>query len=225
LQAHSEYWDWFRLRHTVTDVQGTADRIAGDFRSLERTSVERGYRRDSGPLSRGIVVVSSLLPLLAGRRRLSRMRDRFEEPSRRTATLTVFAIALATPMAVRLAGITLERVIPLVNPKLFVVMLYPVLAVGLPVAVARRSGPLPARAAGPAAAVALAVGFAAEFAFLGVAPPERLVWHRLLVATALGLLAAGGAQYRRNGSVRPLYTIGGATLWLWGLLAPLFGFV
>lgn len=225
LQAHSEYWDWFRLRHTVTDVQGTADRIAADFRSLDRVSVERGYRRDSGPLSRGIVVVSSLLPLLAGRRHWSRLRDRFEDPSRRTATLTVFAIALATPMAVRVAGIGLERLIPLVNPKLFVVMLYPVLAVGLPVAVARRSGTLPARVAGPAAAVALAVGFTAEFAFLGVAPPERIVWHRLLVATALGLLAAGGAELSRNGTWRPLYTVGGGTLWLWGLIAPLFGFV
>lgn len=73
------------------------------------------------------------------------------------------------------------------------------------------------------AAVALVVGFAAEFAFLWVAPPERLVWHRLLVAAALGLLAAGGGELRGDGSWRPLYTLGGAVLWLCGLLAPLFG--
>ena len=223
LQAHSEYWDWFRLRHTVTDVRGTATRLEAEFDSLDRVGVERRHRRDSGPLSRGIVVVSSLLPILAARRGWSRLTDRAATPGRRTATLTVFAIALTTPLAVRAAGIGLELLVPLVNPKLFVVMLYPLLAVGLPAAVARRSAALPARTAGPVAAVALVVGFAAEFAFLWVAPPERLAWHRLLVAAALGLLAAGGGELRGDGSWRPLYTLGGAVLWLCGLLAPLFG--
>ena len=225
LQAHSEYWDWFRLRHTVTGVHGTADMLETEFEAMERLSVERRYTRDRGPLANGIVVVTSLLPVLVGRRHWSRLAERFADPAVRTGTLTVLAIALATPLAVRAAGIGLERLVPLVNPKLFVVLVYPMLSVGLPFAIAGRSADIPAWFAGPAAAVGLAVGFAAEFALLGVTPPERLIRHRLLVATALGLLAAGGARLRRDGTPRPLYTVGGVVLWLWGLVAPLIGLV
>ena len=39
LQAHSEYWDWFRLRHTVTDVHGTADVLESAFRDSDARTV------------------------------------------------------------------------------------------------------------------------------------------------------------------------------------------
>ena len=94
LQAHSEHWDWFRLRHIVTDVRGTATLLADDSRTLGGTTVERNYARDSGPLPKGIVVV----------------------------------------------------------------MLYPLLTIGLPVAIARRALELTAWLAVPAAALGLLAG-------------------------------------------------------------------
>ena len=217
LQAHSEYWDWFRLRHTVTDVRGTADLLEADFQSMNETAVDRRYSRDSGPLSEGIVVVAGLVPILVGRRRWERVVSGLESSVNRSKLLAVFAIAFTTPLAVRIAGITLERLVPLVTPKLFVVLLYPLLAVGLPVAVARRGASLPWWSAAPAAAAGLALGFAAEFALFGIDPPTRIVGHRLLVATALGLLAAGRGRWRSP------VTVAGVALWLWGLGAPLFG--
>lgn len=37
LQIHREYWDWFRLRHTVTDVVDSRERAVGDL-------TDRAYR-------------------------------------------------------------------------------------------------------------------------------------------------------------------------------------
>jgi hypothetical protein len=224
LQAHSEYWDWFRLRHTVTEVHATADRLEADFRRLDGATVERAYTRQRGPLRDGIVVVSGLVPILVGRGGLRSLRGRLagalSDPDRRTRTLGLAAIAAGAPLAIRVAGIALERLVPLVTPKLFVVMLYPWLAIALPVAVARQSSELPPWLAAPVATLGLSAGFAAEFAVLGVTPPPGLVWHRLFVAAALGVVAAAAAA---SGGRRSLGTLAGASLWLAGLLVPLFG--
>jgi len=129
------------------------------------------------------------------------------------------------PVSVRVAGIALERVVPLVNPKLFVVFLYPCLVAALPFTVARRGTDSPAALAGTAAAVGLAIGFAAEFALLGVTPPPPIVQHRFLTATALGLLAAGGTALSSARTRRSLLTVAGVALWFWAVAAPLFGLV
>jgi len=221
LQAHSEYWDWFRLRHTVTEVWGTADMLEAEFQDSDVESVERRHTRDGGPLTRGIVVVSALIPMMVA------LRDREEwatidewltHPSRRDQSLVVFGLAAGIPVAIRAVGIGLEDAVP-VTPKLFVLLLYPCLAVGLPAVVTWYATDLPAWLAAPAAAVGLAVGFTLEFVMLGLVPPDEILRHRLVVAAALGLLAAGG------GRRRPVYTAIGAAAWLWGLLAPLFGFL
>ena len=217
LQAHSEYWDWFRLRHTVTDVRGTAELLESDFQQLDGVSVERQFTENSGPLARGIVVVSAILPLLVSRTRLSRVAA--IAPARRNQAVTVFGLALATPLAIRGAGIALERAVPYVTPKLFAVLLYPCLAVVLPLGVVKSAADLPAWLGGTAAAVGLTTAFALEFAFMGVAPPPAIIRHRLLLGAALGLLAGSG------GGRRSLFGLSGVTLWLWGLFAALFGFV
>jgi hypothetical protein len=223
LQAHSEYWDWFRLRHTVTDVKGTADMLESEFEQSEVVSVERRHERDARGLERGIVVVvSTLAPLLVGitaREDWIDLDEWLSQSTRRDQTLLVFGLAAGIPLAIRAVGIGLEDAATMVPPKLFVLLLYPCLAIGLPVAVVWYAADLPAWLAGPAAAVGLAIGFTLEFAMLGLVPPDRILQHRLLVAGALGLLAAGG------GTRRSLFTVAGAALWLWGLFAPLFGFL
>jgi len=220
LQAHSEYWDWFRLRHTVTDIRGTATMLESDFQDLEKTTVERRYTEDSGPLSSGIVVVSGLVPLLIGFTQspaLSRLGEWLSRPSRPSQALVVFGLAAGIPLAVRAAGVGLELALPFVTPKLYVALLYPCLAIGLPVAIMRFGSELPAWLAVPAAAIGAAMAFSVEFMLLGVTPPSDIVQHRLLVATGLGLLAGIG------GDRRTLFALTGGSLWLWGLYAPLFG--
>jgi len=174
---------------------------------------------------RGIVVVSGLLPILAGRRHWSGRFERLARPSSSTGALAIFAVAFVMPVSVRVAGIALERVVPLVNPKLFVVFLYPCLVAALPFTVARRGTDCSAALAGTAAAVGLAIGFAAEFALLGVTPPPPIVQHRFLTATALGLLAAGGTALSSARTRRSLLTVAGVALWFWAVAAPLFGLV
>ena len=221
LQAHSEYWDWFRLRHTVTDIKGTADMLETEFQDSDVETVERRYEQNARGLDRGIVVVvGTLLPLLVGitsRNDWASIDDALSQPETRDQALVVFGLAVGSPLAVRAIGIGLEDVIPLVTPKLFVVMLYPILAIGLPVAVAWYAADLPNWLAGPAAAIGLALGFILEFAMLGLVPPDTILQHRLLMTVALGALAAGGADRRS------LFTLAGGAVWLWGLAAPLFG--
>jgi hypothetical protein len=221
LQAHSEYWDWFRLRHTVTDVRGTADLLESRFQDSDVQTVERRHTRESGPLSRGIVVVISTLgPVLVGitaRQEWATIDEYLSRPTHRDQAVVVFGLAAGIPLSVRAVGIGLEDAVPILTPKLFVVMLYPCLAVGLPLVVALYASDLPAWLAGPAAAVGLALGFALEFVVLGLVPPDTVLRHRLLAAGALGVLAAGG------GRRRPAVTLAGTALWCWGLIAPLFG--
>ena len=221
LQAHSEYWDWFRLRHTVTDIRGTADMLETEFQDSDIETVERRHERNARGLDRGIVVVvSMLLPALVGittRQDWASIDDVLSKPATRDQALVVFGLAAGIPLAVRAIGIALEDAIPLVTPKLFVALLYPLLAIALPVAVAWYAADLPRWLAAPAAAIGLALGFILEFAVLGLIPPDTILQHRLLMIAALGVLAAG------RGDPRSLFTLAGAAVWLWGLIAPLFG--
>ncbi|WP_324663329.1 hypothetical protein [Haloarcula sediminis] len=223
LQAHSEYWDWFRLRHTVTDIRGTADMLETELQDSDVEAVERRHERNARGLDRGIVVVvSTLLPALVGittRKDWAGIDELLSQPGTRDQALVVFGLAAGIPLAVRALGIGLEDAVPLVTPKLFVVLLYPCLAVGLPVAVAWYAADLPGWLAASAAAIGLALGFALEFAMLGLVPPDRILQHRLLMTAALGALAVGG------GDRRSVFTLAGVAVWLWGLFAPLFGFL
>ncbi|WP_277540152.1 hypothetical protein [Haloarcula laminariae] len=224
LQAHSEYWDWFRLRHTVTEIRGTADMLESEFENSDVEAVERRHEQNARGLDRGIVVVvvSALLPGLVGitaRKDWAVLDEALSQPATRDQALVVFGLAAGIPLVVRALGIGLEDAIPLLTPKLFVVMLYPCLAIGLPVAVVWYAADLPGWLAAPAAAIGLALGFTLEFAMLGFVPPDRILQHRLLMTAALGALAAGG------GNRRSAFTFVGAAVWLWGLLAPLFGFL
>ncbi|MEA5386237.1 hypothetical protein VB773_09275 [Haloarculaceae archaeon H-GB2-1] len=134
LQAHTEYWDWFRLRHTVTGVSRGARFVERDLRDepfVDRIS--RVYHGLGGggsdgwltaiELSGAAVLVGVAVPM--GRRRV----DGAE-------ILLPVGLALLV-LGVRAAGIAAEAAAPGLSPKLFAALLYPVLAAGPPILAAR----------------------------------------------------------------------------------------
>jgi len=224
IQAHSEYWDWFRMRHGVTDVWGTSRQLEEDFADQPLVSdVERAYATERGPMSDGISVVHVASVLLAVsvpavRRRVTAVADEagLATPTRRRS-VALFGFALAVPLVVRGAGIGLEQALPWLPPKLIAAPLYVVLVAGLPVGVYRLSEDVPTERA-----VALAVmGFLAGITLDAVAMDvtatvmARYAWHRLALAVGLGAIAGGT---REPGRSRTLLTAG-FCLWSAAVLA------
>lgn len=103
----AQYWDWFRLRHTVTDVRGTADLLESALQDSDVEAVERRYKQDARGLDRGIVVVvSTLVPILLGitnRERWAGIDEMLSLPTVRDQALVVFGLAAGIPLGVRTA--------------------------------------------------------------------------------------------------------------------------
>jgi len=215
LQAHTEYWDWFRLRHTVTGVESGASVVERDLE--DEPFVDAIDRRTRGSLGGGsdsswiaveftAALLGVALPLT--RRRLSR------------GDIAIPVAVVGVVLGVRAWGLAAEAVAPGVNPKLYVAVGYPVLVVGpaaLVSLLARDRSPV---LAALLAFVGLAVAAGVDLALVGVDPiPTHIVHHRLALAAALGVVAFGAARTGRR-----LLGIG-AVAWLAALAAPLFGIV
>jgi hypothetical protein len=199
IQAHSEYWDWFRLRHGVTDVWETGRHLEEDFADQPLVSnVERAYSTDSGPTSDGISVVYVAWAVLAVsvpavRRHVADVADDvgLASPTRRRAVV-LFGFAMGVPLFVRGAGIGLEQALPGVSPKFIAAPLYVVLVAGLPVGVYRLSERVPAERAVALAAMGFLVGVTLDAVALDVVSVlERYALHRLALAVGLGAIAGG----------------------------------
>ncbi|WP_418281874.1 hypothetical protein [Halorubrum sp. DTA98] len=224
VQVHEEYYDWFRLRHTVTDIGDPAVRLEDDFIAANAT-VTREYRGIDGGWSDGwlsVIELAVLIPLggalLRRRTREATLEaaTRFRSEATRHGDAAVLGVALASVvLGVRAAGIGLEISYPGVAPKAIAAPLYLVLAIGLPaltVAVADRCEPT---AAFLGVVVGLGGGFLVDFAGLGVAVPPDLIVHRLAMVTSLGLVAAGRAADDRA------VLVVGLAAWVIGLGLPL----
>lgn len=221
LQVHREYWDWFRLRHTVTDVAGARDFLARDLangsgvRSI--TTERHGYR---GGGSDGLLTVITLavLPTLAA---VGPLRRRLDTPLAAPGHALALALSpLVLFLGVRTTGIALEQAVPALTPKLFAGMLYPVLALGIPLAVATLARAVRPRVAVAAPVLGLGVAFAIDFTGLGVGHlPAPLVLHRLAIIAAVGGIAGGRALGTRG---RPIL-VAGLAGWTVGLGLPLLG--
>jgi hypothetical protein len=214
LQAHTEYWDWFRLRHTVTGVAPGARFVEQDL--TDEPFVEVTERREHGHTGGGsdgswIAVELSAAALLALAVPLTGSwlsgRD-----------LAIPAAVLVVVLGVRAWGLAAEAVAPAVNPKLYVAIGYPVLAAGPPLLVATLARERPAFRASLLAFVALAVAAVLDLALVGVDPiPTHILTHRLALAATLGVVAFGSAEAdRRIVSV-------GVVAWVAALAGPLFG--
>jgi len=226
IQAHEEYYDWFRLRHTVPEIDAPATRLEDEFIESDRANdVRREYRGIDGGHSDGWLSVIELAATaaLAGALLRRRTREaavdlfrRLRADAERHAAAATLGLALGVVLVgVRFAGVTLETALPGVSPKAIAAPLYLVLAVGLPALVVWRAPRSTPEAAALAVVVGLGGGFVADFAALGVAVPADLIVHRFALLAALGVVAIG-----RAAADRPV-TVVGLLAWAIGLALPL----
>lgn len=213
LQAHNEYWDWFRLRHTVTDVSKAQAAVETDLeRGADANVFEPERPPPLGVLLSGLVIAAVTARV---RRRVRGYNALQAAPALATG---------GTYLAVRALGIAAERAVPVLPPKVIAAVLYPVIAFGVPIlayAATRWStdhehDPLEAFAV---AAAGLALALAIDAVAMGATVlSTRVLLHRAAVVLAVGLVAAAGADEG------PHWVIGGG-LWVLALAAPLAGLV
>ncbi len=226
VQAHHEYWDWFRLRHTVTSLAKARKHLEVQYLGTDYTSeISREWYANGGIIdSDGWVTVVDFRPpsvlslsprwgllvlgLAAVDRRLS---DRLTGPLRRLTGLRVAPRALALtavlallPSAIRAGAIAVELGAPWVHVKAVTGFFYLVLAGGLPAAAVALPRGAHATDWLSLAALSLGAGYLLDLSAIGVTVlPVAVVLHRLLSLVAVGLVAAGGARrsagYPRNG--------------------------
>ena len=243
VQAHHEYWDWFRLRHTVTSLAKARKHLETQYLGTAYTAeISREWYANGGVIdSDGWVTVVDFRPpsvlslsprwgllvlgLAAVDRRLS---DRLIGPLRRLTGLRIAPRALALtavlallPSAVRAGAIAVELGAPWVHVKAVTGVFYLVLAAGLPAAAAALPRGAHVTDWLSLAALSLGVGYLLDFSAIGVTVlPVAVVLHRLLSLVAVGLVAAGGAR-RAAGDRRSQFLALGLALWVVVLAWPL----
>lgn len=256
IQIHREYWDWFRLRHTVTDIRDSRGVLEADFLdqpyvdqvSREYYNVTKGWNDgwlseiDLAPVA-GVVFLFGLLTSRTVRSLQSEVRRFLIWTGRNVRGFVLMGAVAGLYLSVRSVGIVLESTFPTVDPRVFMTLLYPVVAVGVPLVAFVLAQPFGAtsrfvrlqrlsRWLGPSiepvaalwfAVVGLAAAFVLDFGGLGIgAVPVQLVIYRVGLAFALGLIAAGASHIDERGAGLLVVGIAG---WLIGLLMPLVGYV
>ncbi|MXV64026.1 hypothetical protein GS429_18545 [Natronorubrum sp. JWXQ-INN-674] len=261
IQVHREYFDWFRLRHSVTDIQDSQNTLEAEF--LDEPFVEevrREYHGTHGGWNDGwlsVIELAAIGPIVAGSvlgllgfvggdttRGIVRGTRRLLKWAYLNSRGFILAGALVgLVLGVRVAGLAVEDAVPWITPQAFVAVLYPILAVGLPVTaivltqpleaatrfvrlqrvVSWLGDPLQPQSAFVFATVGLGVGFVLDFVGIGITTlPLELLLHRLGLIIALGLLAAGAARSDAEGAV--LFGMG-LLGWGVGLAMPLLGYL
>ncbi|MCL7416906.1 MAG: hypothetical protein M8354_03585, partial [Halalkalicoccus sp.] len=151
IQAHQEYWDWFRLRHTVTDTQESRNELEAEFLGQpyveevrrEYHGVDKGgndgwlsmVELESVPPGTGVAVLG-LIGVFTRETRRAMWRETRRLIGWTLANTRGFVLAAALGglyLGIRSAGLLLETAVPWIPPKAFVAVLYPVLVVGLPI--------------------------------------------------------------------------------------------
>jgi FlaG/FlaF family flagellin (archaellin) len=243
LQVHSEHFDWFTLRHAVDGVQDAQSRLESDF--MGEPYVERLYREhlgnDGASDSDGWATVIELalaLPIgiamigtqqrrqgSAWRAARALARDLRDRLTLRHGGLAVAIVGIV--LGVRWGGIVLEHHVDGLGVYAIGGLLYPVLALGVPVATFAIARGMERRVdAGLMAAAALGAGFIFDYAYLGVdVLPIDLLLHRVALVVAIGLVAAGSARRAARISRFNATLVTGSALWLGLLTATLLGWV
>lgn len=240
LQAHHEHWDWFRLRHTVDGVRSSQRVVEQEF--MDRwfvADLSREYvGSDEGPAGYGWVTVIefeganvSIVALLVGIPMLRRVTGDAAEPSDyvspRTFRMALLVAALSgLYLAVRFGAIGFERVLPGRDVRVIAAVFYPVLVVGLPVIASLLARRLGTQEAFVAATVGFITAVLVDYTYLQVTvlPLDTLV-HRLTLAIAIGLIAAGSSWPERLTDTPQGYGRLGLLLWLAAVGMPLLRFV
>jgi hypothetical protein len=243
MQAHSEYWDWFRLRHTVGSTALGRRYVESEFRgrpaveSISRARFANGGISDADGWSTVVVLtdpsdelpspsaesatVAGLLAVVAlstsrGRAVLVEVRDHADR------RLIPFVAAVAFLPALRWAALAVERAAPALSPKLVAAPGYLLLVFALP-ACAVAAGRTEVTLRGSLLAACVAVGMVVDYARIGVTVvPLAAVGHRVALLTVLGAIAASDTDRVREylGERRRVLALG--VLWAGVLAWPLF---
>ncbi|QZP36772.1 hypothetical protein [Halobaculum magnesiiphilum] len=222
IQAHAEYWDWFRLRHTVTGIRPGAQFIERDLRDepfVDR--VAREYHGYHGGGSDGwTTTIEFAAPLaLVGAVAVGHRRDWLG--GRWSPADVALPVALAgVLLGVRSLGLAVESAVPAADPRIFAAGLYPVIAFGPPALVVWLASDRPPERTAAVAGGGLGTGVVLDLLGVGVREvPVRLALHRFALCCALGLFALGIARGDRR------IAGAGALAWLLALAGPLSGYV
>lgn len=150
LQAHREYWDWFRLRHTVTDVQDSRDEIESEFTDQpDVQEVSREYHGTTRGWTDGwlsVIEVAAITPVVFGSAigLVTVFSENATQALRRggrrllawcSANIRGGILALGVAglfLSVRTVGLVLETTVPWISLPLLIEVLYPLIAAGLP---------------------------------------------------------------------------------------------
>ncbi|MFW6017327.1 MAG: hypothetical protein ACOCPX_00745 [Halapricum sp.] len=244
MQVHTEHFDWFTLRHAVDGVEEGQRQVEREFmaeRSVDR--VWRSYFDNDGPSDADgwatVVELFVALPAVAlgfvsgreiWRRRLtSADRERIRAVVDRVTVQhgLLFGSVVALVLGVRAAGVLLEWYVPALSMHAIAALLYPFIAVGIPVATYAFARTMTRRMdAAITGSSALAVAFLLDYGFLGVEVlPIEVVLQRVGVVLALGLIAAGAAHRGTRDYHRNRLLAVSILLWAGLLLGTLFEFV
>ncbi|WP_255193293.1 hypothetical protein [Natronobeatus ordinarius] len=256
MQTHSEHFDWFTLRHRVDGVEAAQSRVEADLMAIPGVEVQqdvhRTYLGNEGPsdadgwaTKADLTAVASLAFVvgLAARRegvleragtevdehltdvdraRLSAAADRIE-----ARHLILAGTVLTVILGVRIAGIALDRHAGVLSVHAIAALLYPVIAVGLPLAAYAIASGLERRLdAAVAASGSLAVAIWIDYGLLGVdSLAIDVVLQRILVVVAFGLIAGGAAKRATRESRLNDMLLAGVALWVIVLVGTLFGYL
>lgn len=246
VQVHQEYFDWFRLRHTVTDIHDSSRVIESEF--LDQPFVEGVSREYYGvwggwndgwiteiELTVALLVLSAVLGRDTRRALLSVGQDLGRSAIRNRHGFVLAGALAGLLLGVRAAGIALETAVPGQSPQLFAGVLYPLIVLGPPTLVVLLAPRLEPLAAFGFTAVGMGAGFVYDFAAISVSTiPLELVLHRFGLLVTLGMLAVAvvsshnAGRFGEEGTVDepdpPLILLAGLC-WLVGLGLPLFGYL
>ncbi|RQH00324.1 hypothetical protein [Natrarchaeobius oligotrophus] len=156
------------------------------------------------------------------RERLAAASDRLEA-GHLILVATIFAIVLG----VRITGIALDRTVDALTAHMIAALLYPFIAVGLPVATYAIANGLERRLdAAIIASVSLAAAIWLDYSLLGVdVLPIDVIVQRALVVVALGLIAGGAARRATRDSRLNDMLAAGIVLWVLVLGGTLLGYL
>lgn len=255
MQTHSEHFDWFTLRHRVDGVEQAQYRLEKDLMSIpavdEREDVTRINLGNSGPSdadgwATNVDLVSAALLFTLG---LATRRDRVLEPATsklderltevdrtriEAATdrieaghLVLIGTVITIILGVRVMGVALDRHVGFLSVHMIAALLYPFIALGLPVSTYLIARGLTSRLdAAVVASGSLAVAIWLDYGFVNLnSLPIDVVFQRILVVIALGLIAGGAAKRAtRNSPINDLL-LAGIALWVIVLTGTLFGYL
>jgi len=253
MKAHNEHFDWFTLRHAVHGNDEAQRQVELDFRNQPFTDeVWRMYAGNDEPYDNDgwmtVVEFAWMFPLfMIGAISRQRLRDSarrlwqglsYVDRRRLRAAynrltlnhVLLFGGIVGLYFGVRVGGILLERHVPALTMHNIAGLLYPFIAVGIPLVtylIARRM--TRRMDAGVVAAGALSTAVMLDLLALSVAVmPIGIVLQRAGIVLALGLIAIGStdrATRQANEALPNDWLVVGGTLWVALLGATLMGWI